>query len=195
MKPRINVHLSEQVAERLEFAAKRPGVSKTAIVEAALAGFLGPAGDTGADTAVLRGLDRINRQLEQVERDLRIVSETVALHARYQLTITPAVPPSEQRAACALGLERFETFAAQVGRRVHLGMPLMRETMERVSEASSDVFTRDMEEDAAPCSKLTDPESGVLGPSVVDEEPEPLAAAPEGGSHGGIPEERDSPSR
>jgi len=45
MKQKISVRLSEEVVERLEAAAQRPGASKTAIVEAALDGFLNPGTD------------------------------------------------------------------------------------------------------------------------------------------------------
>ena len=40
MKRRITVQLPEQLVERLEAAAERPGASKSAIVEAALDQFL-----------------------------------------------------------------------------------------------------------------------------------------------------------
>ena len=82
--------------------------------------------ETVNDATLLRRLDCMNRQLEQLEHDLRIVNETVAFHARYHLAVTPPLPQSQQRAACAPGLERFEVFAAQVGRRIHLGTPLMK---------------------------------------------------------------------
>ena len=103
MKRKISVRLSEQVVERLEAAAQRPGASKTTIVEAALDGFLDPGTETIDDATLLRRLDCMSRQIEQLERDLRIVNETVALHARYHLAITPPLPQSQQRAACALG--------------------------------------------------------------------------------------------
>jgi metal-responsive CopG/Arc/MetJ family transcriptional regulator len=45
MKPRIGVYLSEQMAARLAAAAKRRGTSKSALVEAALAQFLGDNDD------------------------------------------------------------------------------------------------------------------------------------------------------
>src|ERR1700730_2305313 len=101
----LSVNLSEQVVERLEAAAKRPGASKTAIVEPALDYFL--SADTNNHAALLRRLNWMSRQLEQLERDLRIVNETVALHARYHLTVTPPLPQSQHRPACVLGLERF----------------------------------------------------------------------------------------
>ena len=46
MKRKVTVQLSEELADRLEAAAQRPGTSKTAIVEAALARYLEPDGDT-----------------------------------------------------------------------------------------------------------------------------------------------------
>ena len=46
MKLRIGVYLSEQMAARLAAAAKRPGASKSALVEAALAQFFGSDDET-----------------------------------------------------------------------------------------------------------------------------------------------------
>src|SRR4030081_1381763 len=114
MKPRVGVYLSEQMAARLAAAAKRPGATKSALVETALDHFLGSDDDIG-DTALVAGrLTALSRQLEHLDRDLRIVNETVALHARFHLAVTPPFQSVAQRAACALGAERFEEFAAQV---------------------------------------------------------------------------------
>ena len=147
MKRKVSVRLSEQMADRLEAAAERFGASKSAIVEAALQQFLGTEAETVDDSTLLRRLNAMSRQLGQLERELRIVNETVALHARYHLTIAPPLPLDRQHAACVLGLERFEAFAAQVGRRVHLGMPLMRETIERLSETKPDLFASDTDQE------------------------------------------------
>ena len=88
MKPRIGVYLSEQMAARLAAAAKRPGTSKSALVEAALAQFLG-ANDDANDLPIDRRLSLMSRQLEELDRGLRIVNETVALQARFHLAVTP----------------------------------------------------------------------------------------------------------
>ncbi len=195
MKRKVTVRLSEQIVERLKAAAERQGATKAAIVEAALDIFLSSGVDPGElikDTATLRRLNWMSRQLEQLERDLRIVNETVALHARYHLTVTPPLPSSQQPAACALGLERFEAFAAQVGRRVHLGTPLMRETMDRLSAASPKLFARDIEE-GAPLG--APPERGKAAPIGLDAKPRFDAVAAEGGSNAGFPERCDSRTR
>jgi|SRR6266536_1419663 len=194
MKRKISVQLSEQIVERLEAAAQRPGASKTVIVEAALDRFLNPGAETIDDATLLRRLNWMSRQLEQLERDLRIVNETAALHVRYHLTITPPLPQSHQRAACALGLERFEVFAAQVGRRVHLGTSLVRETMDRLSATSPDLFARDIEEGAPLVAPSSDSDQDAPASAVVGEEPELSAVAREDGSNGGFPGEGHNPT-
>ena len=47
MKPRVGVYLSEHMAVRLAAAAKRPGATKSGLVEAALDRFLGSDDDIG----------------------------------------------------------------------------------------------------------------------------------------------------
>src|SRR6266704_5928964 len=133
MKPRVGVYLSEQMAARLAEAAKRPGATKSGLVEAALDRFLGSDDDVGDTATVARRLTGLSLQLEQLDRNLRIANETAALHARFHLAVTPLLPAAAQGAACALGAGRFEEFAAQVGRRVDLGASLIRETIDRCS--------------------------------------------------------------
>jgi hypothetical protein len=138
MKPRIGVYLSEQMAARLAAAAKRPGATKSALVEAALAQFFGSDDETD-NIPVDRRLSLMSRKLEELDRGLRIVNETVALQARFHLAVTPVLPAADHRAACVLGSERFDEFAAQVGRRVRLGTSLMQETMDRLSTPKREV--------------------------------------------------------
>src|SRR5882724_7865062 len=136
MKPRVGVYLSECMAARLAEAAKHPRATKSALVEAALDRYFGSDDDISDTAIVARHLAGLSRQLEQLDRNLRIANETAALHARFHLAVTPQMPAGELGAACALGAERFEEFAAQVGKRVDLGVPLIRETIDRVSATS-----------------------------------------------------------
>jgi hypothetical protein len=133
MKARVGVYLSKQMAARLAAAAKRPGASKSALVEAALAQFLGDDDDVDY-IPVERRLSLMSHQLERLDQNLKVVNEVVALQARYQLAVTPPLPAAALRAACALGAERFDEFAAQVGRRVQSGASLMQETMDRLGK-------------------------------------------------------------
>ena len=193
MKRKITVRISEHIAERLDLAAKHPGASKTAIMEAALDRYLGAevcdrvGSWGGADPALVSCLDAVNRRLEGLHRDLGIVNETVALHARYHLTITPLLSAAEQQSACTQGAARFDTFAAQVASRIRLGMPLMRETIDRLSSTHPDLVANPFSDEVAPLrAPSLDPETGLRNLSAVKKN---LAAAGEGGSHGGFPGE------
>jgi hypothetical protein len=195
MKSKISVYLSEHVAESLEAAAKRPGATKSSIVEAALDRYLTPAGEATDNVMILRCLSSISSRLDHLDRGLKIVSETVALHARYHFTVTPALPIEEQGAACVLGRERFEVLAAQVGKRVERGTPLMQETIELLNARGPDFFARDREEGVRRRgSHFADLEPDSTASIVVTEEPE-LAAAREGGSNGGFRGGRPRSSR
>ena len=179
MKPRIGVYLSEQMAVRLAAAAKRPGASKSAIVEAALAQFLGDADDVDS-IPVDRRLFLMSCQLERLDQNLRIVNETVALQARYQLAVTPPLPAAALRAACALGSERFDEFATQVGRRMQLGTSLMQETMDRLGKRQETVADG-LGRGAKPTSWLVhEPDFSTSSPVGVGSERS--AAVREGGS-------------
>jgi hypothetical protein len=180
MKPRIGVYLSEQMAARLAAAAKRPGATKSALVEAALAQFLGSDDETD-NIPVDRRLSLMSRQLEELDRGLRIVNETVALQARFHLAVTPVLPAADQRAACVLGSERFDEFAAQVGRRVRLGTSLMQETMDRLSTPKRGVHCSGLrDETQKTCSSTLEPDLRTSNPVGI--EVEHPTAVREGGS-------------
>jgi len=177
MKRKLSFHLSQQVAERLEAAARRLGARKSSIVEDALDRLLNPDGDESHAATPSRRLDQICRQLTQLDYDLRVVSETVALHARYHLSVTPPLRVADQRAACDLGGERFEVFAAQVARRVHLGTPLMTETMERLMATSPDLFADDMEQAVPLGTQVKNHEPGAGVSAAADGEAEEFITA------------------
>ena len=185
MKPRVGVYLSEQMAARLAAAAKRPGATKSALVEAALDCFLGSDDDVGDTATVARRLAGLSHQIEQLDRNLRIANETAALHARFHLAVTPLLPAAAQGSACALGAERFEEFAAQVARRVDLGIPLIRETIDRVSAVRADAFARDLAEleSLGSRSNVYEPDPAS---TAVDDASAPVAAVRVDGSNGGF---------
>lgn len=188
MRQKISVQLPEELFARLEAAAEQRGATRTAVVEAALNQFLSNGAETDDQVALRRRLEWMSCQLEQFERDLRIVNETVALHARFHLTVTPQIPEAHQRDACLFGQERFEAFAAQVGRRVHLGMPLMRETMDRLTITNPDLFAREVEEGAPLGAPLRESDHAAPATADCNSEPHRSAAAEEGGSNGNFPD-------
>ena len=187
MKPRVGVYLSEGMAARLADAAKRPGTSKSALVEAALERFLGSDDDIGDTAGVGRHLAGLSRQIEQLDRNLRIANETVALHARFHLAVTPLLPVAAQGAACALGAQRFEEFAAQVGRRVDQGIPLIRETIDRLGTTRPIAPAPDLGQSEPPPPPSIDHEPSPLASMAPDHVFEYSAAVREDGSSGNFP--------
>jgi MFS family permease len=165
MKPRVGVYLSEPTAARLTAAAQGPGATKSALVEAALDRYLSSDDDVCDTATVARCLAAMGRQLEKLERDLRTVNETVALHARFQLATTPPMPDAALRRACALGVERFEEFAAQVGRRIDLGTPLIQETIERIAAKKPTGLEGDTL-DACPSGAMPTGDEPGFGPAI-----------------------------
>jgi hypothetical protein len=183
----IRVHLSEPFAARLEAAASRSGATSSMLIEAALDRFLDPDGNVDDIAAVARCLTSLSRQIEHLNRDLAIVRETVALHARFHLAVTPAMPIEAQAAACSLGAERFEEFATQVRRRVDHEASLTGETIERLRAAKLDPSAGDSADVNLPGARSKDCKLD-FGVSIrIDEPSAPMAAAREDGSSGDFP--------
>jgi MFS family permease len=174
MKPRVGVYLSEGMAARLAEAAKKPRATKSAVVEAALDRYFGSDDDISNTATVGRHLAGLSRQLEVLDRNLRIANETAALHARFHLAVTPPMPAAELGAACAVGAERFEEFAAQVGRRVDLGVPLIRETIDRIGATRTSPVTPAEGETTGTGATACGPD--VQASSVVNDASVPVAA-------------------
>ena len=143
---KVTVRITEEVYEQLQAATERPGVGKSMVVEAALERFLSPRAPV--EDLLRKQFDQIHARLERFDSDLRIIAETVALHARYHLTVLPPLPESQQHEACLRGDERFKVLAEQVDRRVRLGRPLMQETIDRLSPANLDESELEIDKDA-----------------------------------------------
>src|SRR5258705_2451115 len=171
---RVGVYLSQGTDVRSAEAAKRAGATKSALVETALDRYFGSDDAIFDPTTVAHHLAGLSRQLEELDRNLRIANETAALHARFHLAVTPLMPAGEQGAACVLGAERFEEFATQVGRRVDLGVPLIRETIDRVSAPRTTPFARAEGESSDTGSTVYEPD--VQASSKVDDASLPIAA-------------------
>jgi hypothetical protein len=168
---RVSVQLSKRVCEQLDSVTQRPGVGKSMVIEAALDRFLSQA--PPLDDLIRGYFDQIHARLEQFDRDMQIIVEMVALHARYHLTVMPLVPESEQREACLRGEERFMFLAEQVDRRIRSGRSLVHETIDRVNAAGSAGLARNSGDD---------PPRGPATPGVR-QEADVAAAAREGGGN------------
>ncbi len=171
---KVTIRLTEELYNRLSAATERPGVGKSVVVEGALERFLSPA--PSVEDSVQDRLDDIDDKLDRLERDVRVMAETVALHARYHLSVMPPLPRSRQQEAIVLGGKRFEALAEQVNQRVRSGRPLMEETIARLN-------SRDRRAEGVSVDPNTEDDDREPAQEAVDIEAASLAAAGEGGSN------------
>ena len=64
-------------------------------------------------------------QIQRLERDVSIATETLAPFVRFWLTITPQLPADAQAADQTKGRARFEGFVEALGRRLAQGRTLL----------------------------------------------------------------------
>jgi len=132
MRFRMNVYFPPELLKQVSDLADRQKLSRSAIVEAAVASFLSPDGSDRREAAFTRRLDRLSRQMQRLERDVGLTAETLALFVRFWLTVTPPLPNDAQAAAQAKGRERFEGFVEALGRRLQKGQSFLREIPEDI---------------------------------------------------------------
>jgi hypothetical protein len=133
MRDRMNVYFPPQMLKEITELAERRKLSRSAIVEAAVASFLSPDGADKREAAFARRLDRLSRQAGRIERDLRVTADTLALFVRFWLTITPPLPSDAQAAAQIKGRERYEGFVETLGKRLQKGQNFLHEIPDDVS--------------------------------------------------------------
>ncbi|MFG1279764.1 ribbon-helix-helix domain-containing protein [Xanthobacter autotrophicus] len=133
MRDRMNVYFPPQMLKEISELAERRKLSRSAIVEAAVASFLSPDGADKREAAFARRLDRLSRQAARIERDLRVTADTLALFVRFWLTITPPLPSDAQAAAQIKGRERYEGFVETLGKRLQKGQNFLHEIPDDVS--------------------------------------------------------------
>ena len=98
MRDRMNVYFPPELLKQIAELADRKKLSRSAIVETAVASFLSPDGGDRREAAFARRLDRLSRQMQRLERDVGLTAETLALFIRFWLTITPPLPNDAQAA-------------------------------------------------------------------------------------------------
>lgn len=133
MRIRMNVYFPPAMMREITDLADKKKVSRSSVIEAAVASFLSPDDADRREAALTRRLDRMSRQLMRLERDVGLSAETLALFVRYWLTITPPLPPETQATAQAKGRERFEGFIEMLGRRLQSGESFLKEIPEDIS--------------------------------------------------------------
>lgn len=123
---RIDAELVELVEQR----ARQRRVTKTEVVESALASLLSPDHEERIEAVVTRRLDRMTRLLDRLMWHVDLSNETMALFVRFWLTSTPPSPDSGSRAAQATGAKRYQSFVDSLSRRMEVGPRLKDELSE-----------------------------------------------------------------
>ncbi|NVN03268.1 MULTISPECIES: CopG family transcriptional regulator [Asaia] len=135
-KARLSVYLEPKLLDALTAHAARRDLSLSLVAEAAIASFLSTDADERREAAMSRRLDRLDRQVARMERDLGISLETLALFIRYWMTVSPPLPEPAAAAARAQGAERYEAFVVALGRRLSRGPFFRHEIPEDVPPTS-----------------------------------------------------------
>jgi len=138
MRSRMNVYFPPAMLRQIDDLAVRKRVSRSSIVEAAVACFLSPDGADQREAAFTRRLDRMSRQLLRLERNVGVTAETLALYVRFWLAITPWLDPEAHASAQAKGRERYEGFIDTLARRVQAGESFLKEIPDDVEAESSE---------------------------------------------------------
>jgi len=126
-KKRLSIYLDPELMSLLADYADRREQSRSMIAEAAIASFLSPDAEERKEAAVAKRLDRIDRSVQRIERDIGIANEAFALFVRSWLTATPPLPDAAQSAARAQAGERYDRFLEALGRRLARGPRLRQE--------------------------------------------------------------------
>ncbi len=136
MRDRMNVYFPPAMLQQIGELADRKKLSRSAIVEAAVASFLSPDGADRREAAFARRLDRLSRQVQRLERNVRISTEALALFVRFWLSVTPPLPNDAQVAAQTKGRERYEGFVEALGRRLQKGQSLFDDIPDDITNSS-----------------------------------------------------------
>src|SRR3546814_2586027 len=89
-------------------------MTRTEIVEAALASLLTPDQEERLEAVLARRLDRLSRQIERLEWHIELSNETAALFIRSWLTNNPPLPDAALQAAQATGKKRSEEHTSEL---------------------------------------------------------------------------------
>jgi hypothetical protein len=119
---RHQLFLPRAWSEQLEALAREPGASRSRILAEALAAFINRRGADELELRFMARLDRLSSQLARIERNGQVELESLALFVRYMLTVNAPLPEGD-KAAQAIGRDRFAAFVERVGQQLASGRP------------------------------------------------------------------------
>ncbi len=110
---RIRPYLSDTTYKRFKKYCKTNQKTESAVVEAALQDYLDQTSDV---TLFYRRLDRHQRALDRMHRDLEILSEAFGVYTQAWFTHTPKMSDAEKSSAYHQGKSRYVQFVERVAK-------------------------------------------------------------------------------
>lgn len=107
---RITAYTPEPLFKRLEIATSHPKVSKSEIINSALELYLSAEAEAARNNPLIRRLDQMNREQENLRQRLIVLTEGHALFVRYFLTMISPPPASERKASQKQGELGFDAY-------------------------------------------------------------------------------------
>jgi predicted DNA-binding protein len=118
LRPRVPLEL----ARRLKSHATATATTESAITERAIEQYLDGTSD---HTALMRRLDRIERQYVRSRRDTHILAESFAAFVQLWYAYTPELPEDARDRARRSSARRYEQFLQLVAERLGHGRPFL----------------------------------------------------------------------
>lgn len=128
-KPHVKqtFRLNPELFRLLDERARSRKVTRTDVLEAALASMLSPDHEEKIEAILVRRLDRLTRHLERLEWHVDLTNETLALFIRFWLINSVPLPDEAVTAAQAMGKKRWASFVESLSRRMETGPKLEEE--------------------------------------------------------------------
>lgn len=136
-KEKLHTRISLKNSAILEQMTQKPGVTKSAITDAAFTAYFSMDEPDRNDPSTLSRMDAFDRRQNDIERDVSLCVETLGQFLLYWLTRTEPLQPGERDAAHRLGQKRFDYFIAQVAQKVGSDKGLSRRFQNGIHQAMS----------------------------------------------------------
>lgn len=117
-KIKLHTRISTRNSAILDQMTQSPGVSKSAITDAALTAYFSQDSQTISPGALMTRMDAFDMRQNDIERNVTLCVETLGQFLLYWLTRTDPLQAGERDAAHRLGQKRFDYFIDQVARKM-----------------------------------------------------------------------------
>ncbi len=129
MKPRLIAYVRPELHAKVAAAAKKPGLSQSAVVEMALKAFFSLSIEQERDAALIKRQDDMIRRLARIERDHQAHMEMTDIAVWFQLLFSPPMSGNQRQAAITAARPLHKQFRDKVAERLQPGRKLLGEAL------------------------------------------------------------------